>query len=88
MTASTTNLLRQYLEQTGTPVGVFAKRIARTQNYVSELASGAKLPSLQVAYDIEIETRGLVPMNYWLRPDAAYAAKHGGDASQMAMEAS
>lgn len=52
--------LRQYLAQANRSQSEFARQIGVSRSYLSEIASGAKLPSLTVAAAIERETGGKV----------------------------
>lgn len=42
-----------------------------SRSYLSEIASGAKRPSLDVAFRIERETGGAVPASSWVSAEAA-----------------
>ncbi len=44
----------------------FARELGISQSYLSEIASGAKRPSLNVAFRIERETEGKVPASSWI----------------------
>ena len=57
------SVLSNYLSDR--PNGDFAKRIGISGAYLSQLASGIRKPSLDVAFAIERETGGQVSMQSW-----------------------
>lgn len=48
-----------------------ARRLNISRSYLSEIESGAKLPSLDLAFRIERETEGAVPARSWASVEAA-----------------
>jgi DNA-binding transcriptional regulator YdaS (Cro superfamily) len=61
----------EYLRETGQKIGSFARRIGISPNYLSEIATYRKTPSLETAHKIEVATNGAIPMSFWLdRPNA------------------
>ncbi|WP_371930999.1 helix-turn-helix domain-containing protein [Roseovarius sp. MMSF_3281] len=59
------SLFLRYLKNTGQTKTDFAKRIGISQNYLSEISRGVRLPSYTVAYNIFKETHGEIPMSFW-----------------------
>lgn len=44
----------------------WARRVGVTRGYFSQLVQGDKLPSLQLAYEIEVATNRVVTMQDWM----------------------
>lgn len=57
--------LQRYLASSGDRQSALAARLDITRGYMSELVSGRKLPSLPLAFRIERETAGAVPVSAW-----------------------
>lgn len=66
--------LRTYLERTATPQTRFAAIIGISRGYMSQLVSGTKTPSLELAAAIERATDGAVTAASWVPPRADEAA--------------
>jgi transcriptional regulator with XRE-family HTH domain len=67
--------LHEHLNRSGQSLSAFARSVGVFPNYMSEIASFSRRPSLQVAYDIYRITGGSVPMSYWIdRSDEPVAA--------------
>jgi len=60
---------RKYLKDTGQTMASFAAKIGKAPNYLSEIASYKRMPSLRTAYAIHIATKKKVPIEYWLFPE-------------------
>lgn len=58
--------LQQFLTSSGTRQSALAAKLQITRGYMSELASGRKLPSLPLAAEIEKVTEGAVPVGCWI----------------------
>lgn len=63
-------MLRNIVENSGLRQKVWAEQLGVSQAYLSELMSGAKRPSLELAVRIE-EATGL-PVRSWVRPPREY----------------
>lgn len=65
-------MLKKYLKQTSLTQRDFAEVIGVSNGHLSQLISGQKSPSLELAVKIERETSGFVPANSWVpQSDAA-----------------
>jgi transcriptional regulator with XRE-family HTH domain len=70
MTRTKPTLLAIYLDQTGISGAAFARRINRSQAYVSMLCAGKKMPGAKTIVAIDRETKGLVgPSSWFPQPD-------------------
>lgn len=58
--------LSTYLSKAGLTQSAFAKQVGISHNYLSQIVSGARAPSLTLAYEIELATGGAVPMKCWV----------------------
>lgn len=58
---------RKYLKDTRQTLKSFATRMGYSGSYLSEIASGKKLPNLRLAHDISVATGGLVSMASWVK---------------------
>jgi len=75
------NNLSKYISDRGMTRGEFAKRVGISAPYLSEILSGPKRPSIDLAFKIESETGGEVPASCWVRheiPSASAPAKEAG----------
>ncbi len=72
------SLFHRYLNKTDQTISSFARKAEISQNYLSELASGKKLPSYKTAYKIFRASGGEIPMSYWAeRADMDDKVSHG-----------
>lgn len=55
-----------YLKSKKLTLGRFAKAIGKSASYMSEVANFKRTPSLRTAYDIELATKGKIPMEHWI----------------------
>ncbi|MFN6976790.1 MAG: helix-turn-helix domain-containing protein [Gemmobacter sp.] len=62
--------LAAYIKATGTTQGALAARLGVSDGYLSDLKSGKKRPSLDLAFRIEALTGGAVPASAWRQPPA------------------
>lgn len=60
--------LHIYLKETGQRLQDFAAKVGISQAYMSEIASGKKVPSIIIARDVSLLTFGAVPLTYWISP--------------------
>lgn len=60
--------LQQFLATSGIRQSALASKLGINRGYMSQLASGRKLPSLQLAAEIEKVTDGAVPVGCWIPP--------------------
>lgn len=66
--------LQHYLASSGTRQSSLAAQLSITRGYMSELVSGRKVPSLELAFRIERLTDGAVPASCWIPvPESAPA---------------
>ena len=64
--------LQHYLDATGTRQSAMAALLGISRGYMSQMVSGLKLPSLDLAVRIERITNGAVPASAWIpMPDAS-----------------
>ena len=66
-------VLAEYVKSaraTGEVQAKVAERFGISRSYLSEIASGAKEPSLRVAFRIERATEGAVPASSWAEAEA------------------
>lgn len=66
-----THPLTAYIAASGATQADFAKRIGRTQAYVSRLCASDASPSLTTALRIERATNGAVPVATWANEESA-----------------
>ena len=57
--------IRAYLTETGRTQRALAAQLGISPSHLSEIVSGRKRPSLDVAFDIERATGGMVPVQSW-----------------------
>ena len=60
--------LSEYIASKGMTRSEFAKTVGISAPYLSEILSGAKRPSLNLAFRIEEITGGEVPASGWVEP--------------------
>lgn len=72
--------LQSYLEKTSTTQAKFALRIGKTQGFVSKLARGEVVPTLETAFQIERETDGAVKADSWLAASGISCSEIAGGA--------
>jgi transcriptional regulator with XRE-family HTH domain len=67
----------------------WARRVGVTRGYFSQLVQGDKLPSLQLAYTIEVATNRAVTMQDWMEDTSGGDHDHGlrGDDPETVQEA-
>lgn len=75
---------RTYLSEAGLSLGDFAKRIHISKSFMSEIASGKKIPLLALAKDISIETGGAISVTHWVDADGPAAALGNSRSSHIA----
>lgn len=63
--------LKSYLDESKIPQGKFADAVGCTQSMISQLLTGRKKPGLDLAYAIERETAGQVPVTSWVNTNEA-----------------
>ena len=63
-----------YIKEGGKTRSEFARRIGISAPYLSEILSGSKRPSLDLAFKIEAETGGAVRAVDWVSPNAEEAS--------------
>ena len=66
--------LTEYLKSEGITQAQFASRVGVTQGYIAKLCAGLATPRLVMAYKIERETAGAVPVSFWLEDAEAKGA--------------
>lgn len=67
--------LRKFLKATQTTQSSLAAAIGVSRGYMSELASGSKTPSLEVAVSIERFSSGAVPASGWVKQVSSRGGK-------------
>lgn len=75
---------RSHLKSRGLSLKAFAAEVGIAPNYLSELASGLKQPSLRLARDINVASKDAIPVTYWL-PEERKRIDGEFEASQRAM---
>ncbi len=61
---------QKHLDARDLNINKYAERLDVTASYLYEMNSGKQPPSYELAFRIEEDTRGAIPMNYWAkRPD-------------------
>jgi len=60
------NKLQKHLSDSGLAKSDFAKSIGISRGYLSDLMSGRRRPTLELAFQIQAETKGDVPAESWL----------------------
>ncbi|WP_434612117.1 helix-turn-helix transcriptional regulator [Tabrizicola sp. M-4] len=58
--------LGTHISETGKSQAALAKDLGISRSHMSELVSGAKKPSLELAFAIERATGGAVPASAWV----------------------
>lgn len=58
--------LQHYLDATGTRQSAMAALLGISRGYMSQMVTGLKLPSLDLAVRIERATGGAVPASSWI----------------------
>ncbi|WP_146227519.1 helix-turn-helix transcriptional regulator [Pseudoroseicyclus aestuarii] len=68
--------LPEYLRDHGISQIAFARKVAASRSYVSEISNGIKAPSWQMALRIEAATSGAIPATSWpkFQPIAEHTA--------------
>lgn len=61
-------MFAEFIKSSGLRQSEWAERIGCSRSYLSEILSGKKRPSLEVACRIEDLTEGKVPASSWMRP--------------------
>jgi hypothetical protein len=59
--------LRSWMRSKGATQDEFSRRLNIGQSYLSRLLAGKNIPSLELAWAIECETDGAIPMQFWAR---------------------
>lgn len=77
-------LFKSYLRENGLTLAQMARRCGIAPNYLSEIVSGHKVPSLHTAAALCRETDQTVPVSYWLDP-AFFDAQSSSDQSLYAI---
>ena len=63
------NKLKKYLTHSSISQKGFAKKVNTTPNNLSLLVRGKSIPGIKLAYEIEVQTGGLVTMHDWVLPE-------------------
>jgi transcriptional regulator with XRE-family HTH domain len=63
------SVLKKYLRSTDQSLRSFSKRVETSENYLSEISRGIRLPSLTLAYKIKTVSDGAVPMESYFETE-------------------
>lgn len=75
-----------YLKQSGQTIGTFARKIGKSPSFLSEIASGKKIPSLKTAKAISVGTGGAISVTHWVDEDGPPYSEEGSSPSHIATE--
>jgi DNA-binding XRE family transcriptional regulator len=72
-TFGTMSKLTDHLKTAHLTARQFADMIGVSQNYLSDIGSGKRIPRLQTAKDIWTASGGVIPVTYWVDEDGPAA---------------
>lgn len=73
-------MFKDFIRQSGDTQTVWARRLGISAAHLSDLVTGKKLPSLDLAVRIERATQGRVPPSHWVpEPDPGACADMSED---------
>lgn len=62
-------MLAKFISESGKNRSAWAVMLGISRSYLSEILSGNRRPSLELAVSIERKTNGAVPASSWIEPE-------------------